>query len=203
MHPSALAARLVLRGNERPSLTRPPVSVSHTLPRQAASTRRVRVVEQRFVSEEVWKPRIVAREPAKRRKRRIVETVLLTFCSSSTSRATIFVPGRLKTWRTALKYAGSRCSLRHVGWPATRPVRAWQRFTSFQTEISRTVGKAWWNFVISRLYSATDGRRRSRPRRCERSNATRRRCCPPCAAAIQACAAARSLGESITSYGVM
>ena len=51
MHPSAFAARLVLRGNERPSFTRPPVSVSHTLPRQAASTRRVRVVEKRFVSE--------------------------------------------------------------------------------------------------------------------------------------------------------
>jgi hypothetical protein len=51
MHPRALAARVVLRGNERPSLTMPPVSVSHTLPRQEASTRRVRVVEKRFVSE--------------------------------------------------------------------------------------------------------------------------------------------------------
>src|SRR3954447_24079693 len=203
MHPSALAARLVLRGNERPSLTRPPVSVSHTLPRHAESTRRVRVVEKRLVSEELWKPRIVAREPAKRRKRRIVETVLLTFCSSSTSRATIRVPGRLKTWRTALKYDASRCSLRHVGWPATRPVRAWQRLTSFQTEISRTVGKALWNFVISRLYSATDGRRRSRPRRCERSKAMRMRWLAACAAAIHDWVAARSLGESITSYGVM
>ena len=49
--PERLRRAVVLRGNERPSLTRPPVSVSHTGPRQAASTRRVRVVEKRFVSE--------------------------------------------------------------------------------------------------------------------------------------------------------
>jgi hypothetical protein len=51
MHPSARAARLVLVRNARPSFTMPPVSVSHTWPRQLASTRRVRVVEKRFVSE--------------------------------------------------------------------------------------------------------------------------------------------------------
>ena len=51
MQPSAFDARLVLAGNELPSLTMPPVSVSHTLPWKAASTRLVRVVEKRFVSE--------------------------------------------------------------------------------------------------------------------------------------------------------
>src|SRR3954447_3432928 len=134
---------------------------------------------------------MVAREPAKRLNLRIVLTALAMFCWSRTSRATIFVPGRLKTWRTALKYDARRCSLLHVGWPATRPVRAWQRLTSFQTEISFTVGKAVWNFVISRLYSATDGRRRSRPRRCERSKAMRTRWWAACADVIQARAAAR------------
>ena len=80
-----------------------------------------------------------------------------------------------------------------------RPARDWQRLTSFQTEISFTVGNAWWNFVISRLYSATEGRRRSRPLRWECSNETRTRWLAAWAALIHARAAARSLGESITS----
>src|SRR3954470_21158557 len=126
----------------------------------------------------------------------------MTFSCASPSGATIFVPDDLNTERTALKYEARRCSLPHVGCPATR-VRDWQRLTSFQTEISFTEGNALWNFVISRLYSATDGRRRSRPLRCERSKATRTRWLAAWAAAIQACVAARSLGESITSYGVM
>src|SRR3954469_8449928 len=99
---------------------------------------------------------MVAREPAKRLNLRIVLTALAMFCWSRTSRATIFVPGRLKTWRTALKYDASSRSLFHVGWPGTRAVRAWQRFASFQSETSFPVGNALWNFLISRLYSATD-----------------------------------------------
>ena len=51
MQPSALAARLVLNGKLDPSFTMPPVSVSHTLPRKVCSTRLVRVVEKRLVSE--------------------------------------------------------------------------------------------------------------------------------------------------------
>src|SRR6478672_13846286 len=117
---------------------------------------------------------MVAFDPAKRLNLRIVLIVFVTFCSSRTSSATIFVPGAVKTWRTALKYEARRCSLPQVGWPARRDFD-WQRLTSFQTETSLTVGKAWWNFVISRLYSATDGRCRSRPARCERSKATRTR----------------------------
>src|SRR3954470_22620005 len=142
---------------------------------------------------------MVAFEPAKRRNLRMVLTVLPAFCSSRTSGAPIGVPGDVNTERVALKNWARRCSLPHVGWPAIRPVLATQRLTSFQTEISFTDGKALWNFVISRLYSATDGRWRSRPLRCECSKAMRTRCFDACAALIHACAALRSLGDSITS----
>src|SRR3954469_19179949 len=102
MQPSAFDARLVLAGNERPSLTMPPVSVSHTLPRKAASTRLVRVVEKRFVSGELWKPMTFGSGDAWRRNDCRYLTVLLTFCSSRMSSPTIvyFEPG--KTLRAAM-----------------------------------------------------------------------------------------------------
>src|SRR5205809_6258730 len=101
MHPSALDARLVLAGNELPSLTMPPVSVSHTFPWKAATTRLVRVVEERLVSEQLWKPRTLGAGDAGRRKDCRALTVLWTCCSSRMSSPTIWYCEPGKTLRPA------------------------------------------------------------------------------------------------------